>query len=133
MVLVLIAHLFHRREQQELEEQEAEVAQPRGPRRRKPAFTLPERSDNGVQLGNRTNPKNNYEQEKSRVSGGLWTDDDILELIKLVKKYPGGTTDRWEKIADAMNRTVHEVTHMAKKVCHLYFVLPYFVGYYPFI
>jgi len=50
------------------------------------------------------------------VSGGLWTDNDILELIKYVKKYPGGTPERWEKIASVMNRTVAEVTHMAKKV-----------------
>lgn len=57
-----------------------------------------------------------YEKPKVVAGGGLWTDDDILELIKLVKKYPGGTPDRWEKIADTMSRTVGEVTHMAKKV-----------------
>ena len=49
-------------------------------------------------------------------SGGLWTDDDIVELIRLVKKYPSGTLDRWERIAEAMNRPVADVTHMAKKV-----------------
>lgn len=58
----------------------------------------------------------NHVYQKPAVSGGLWTDDDILELIKLVKKYPSGTSERWDKIADAMNRTVAEVTHMAKKV-----------------
>lgn len=46
----------------------------------------------------------------------MWTDDDILELIKLVKKYPSGISERWDKIADAMNRTVADVTYMAKKV-----------------
>ncbi|KAK0160482.1 hypothetical protein PV328_007890 [Microctonus aethiopoides] len=25
--------------------------------------------------------------------GGLWTDDDIIEFIKYVKKFPGGTQD----------------------------------------
>lgn len=58
----------------------------------------------------------NHIYEKPTVSGGLWTDNDILELIKFVKKYPGGTPERWEKIASVMNRTVVEVTHMAKKV-----------------
>lgn len=58
----------------------------------------------------------NHIYEKPTVSGGLWTDNDILELIKYVKKYPGGTPERWEKIASVMNRTVVEVTHMAKKV-----------------
>ncbi|XP_059485098.1 dnaJ homolog subfamily C member 1 [Neocloeon triangulifer] len=50
------------------------------------------------------------------VVGGLWTDDDFAELAKLCKKHPGGTPSRWEKIAECMNRTVPEVTHMAKKV-----------------
>jgi len=63
-----------------------------------------------------TETVNHKVPEKPRVSGGLWTDDDLHELIRLVKKYPGGTPDRWEKIADIMNRTVSEVTFMAKKV-----------------
>lgn len=33
-----------------------------------------------------------------------------------MKKYPTGTPERWEKIADALNRSVAEVTHFAKKV-----------------
>lgn len=49
-------------------------------------------------------------------SGGLWTDEDIEKLIKMVKKYPAGTLERWEKIADAMERSVQEVTHMAQRV-----------------
>lgn len=49
-------------------------------------------------------------------SGGLWTDEDIEKLIKLVKKYPSGTLERWEKIAEAMERSVLEVTHMAHRV-----------------
>nr|CAG4643434.1 EOG090X0BHG [Ilyocryptus agilis] len=52
----------------------------------------------------------------TRVSGGLWTDDDLTELAKYMKKFPTGTTERWEKIADALNRTVGEVTHFAKKM-----------------
>lgn len=50
------------------------------------------------------------------IVGGLWTDDDFAELARLIKKFPGGTSERWEKIADAMNRSVPEVTHMARKV-----------------
>lgn len=100
---------------------------PRGPRRRRQGFTPQERSEQQQQKQQNQKPiPNNYsksakETEKPKISGGLWTDDDILELIKLVKKFPGGTTDRWEKIADLMNRTVAEVTHMAKKVSFNYF------------
>lgn len=50
------------------------------------------------------------------VSGGLWTDDDLEMLIKLVKKYPVGYAGRWEKIAETMRRNVGEVTHMAAKL-----------------
>ncbi|XP_046736430.1 dnaJ homolog subfamily C member 1 isoform X1 [Diprion similis] len=101
------------------EEPEPEPA-PRGPRRRRAGFTLQERSgSNFSEIHNckQDNYQKTHVVEKPKATGGgLWTDDDISELIKLVKKYPGGTTDRWEKIADSMNRTVTEVTHMAKKV-----------------
>ncbi|XP_046410023.1 dnaJ homolog subfamily C member 1 isoform X2 [Neodiprion virginianus] len=125
-----IKEVLAERRRRKKEEEEMALAQmneepepepiPRGPRRRRAGFTLQERS------GSNFSEVHNYKQEnyqKTHViekpkptGGGLWTDDDISELIKLVKKYPGGTSDRWEKIADAMNRTVTEVTHMAKKV-----------------
>lgn len=50
------------------------------------------------------------------ISGGLWTDDDLAELVRLVKKYPGGSAERWERIAETMGRSVPEVTHMAAKL-----------------
>ncbi|XP_022820077.1 dnaJ homolog subfamily C member 1 [Spodoptera litura] len=50
------------------------------------------------------------------ITGGLWTDDDLAELVRLVKKYPGGSAERWERIAETMCRSVPEVTHMAAKL-----------------
>ncbi|XP_008551360.1 dnaJ homolog subfamily C member 1-like [Microplitis demolitor] len=101
---------------EENEEVEVEPV-PRGPRRRRAGFTPQEHSgNNSTELKKRDNIRANHVYEKPKYTGGLWTDDDILELIKLVKKYPGGTPDRWEKIAEAMNRSVNEVTHMAKKI-----------------
>lgn len=47
---------------------------------------------------------------------GPWTDDEFNELAKLMKKYPVGTTERWEKISEALNRSVTEVTHFARKL-----------------
>lgn len=84
-------------------------------RKRRTGFTPQERSGNDVKELFKKDQTNHIYQ-KPTLSGGLWTDDDILELIKLVKKYPSGTSERWDKIADAMNRTVFEVTHMAKKI-----------------
>ena len=43
----------------------------------------------------------------------LWTDDDLCRLAKLMKKYPGGMPERWEKIAEVMERLPWEVTKMA--------------------
>ncbi|KAK2589309.1 hypothetical protein KPH14_007860 [Odynerus spinipes] len=112
-----------RKEEEEALAQENEQVEPdttpRGPRRRKTGFPLQERSGSGSTskvVPKKDNNDTNHIYEKPVISGGLWTDDDVLELIKLVKKYPGGTPERWEKIADAMSRTVAEVTHMAKKV-----------------
>lgn len=101
---------------QENEPPEPEVTS-RGIRKRRPGFTPQERSGNSSKetVKKEDCDYTNHVSEKP-VSGGLWTDNDILELIKYVKKYPGGTPERWEKIASVMNRTVMEVTHMAKKV-----------------
>ena len=46
----------------------------------------------------------------------MWTDDDLAKLTKLMKRYPGGTNDRWEKIGDVLERFPWEVTKMAQKV-----------------
>lgn len=89
----------------------------RGVRKRRTAFVPQERSgSNAKETTKKDCDHTNHLYEKPSLSGGLWTDSDILELIKYVKKYPGGTPERWEKIASIMNRTVTEVTHMAKKV-----------------
>lgn len=34
----------------------------------------------------------------------------------MVKKYPPGAAERWERIAESMCRSVAEVTHMAAKL-----------------
>lgn len=111
---------------EEEEEVEMEV---RGPRRRKGrVFQVPElgtedqsppgQTENYL-LDPEESPTSSVETESKSLpalSGGLWTDDDLTELVRLVKKFPPGTESRWEKIANLMGRSVAEVTHMAKKV-----------------
>jgi len=46
----------------------------------------------------------------------MWTDEDLATLAKFIKKYPGGTADRWDTIAEAMERLPWEVTKMAAKI-----------------
>lgn len=50
------------------------------------------------------------------MKGGIWTDDDLQELTRLVKKYPNGTLSRWEVIGNQMNRSVQEVTFQAARL-----------------
>jgi len=50
------------------------------------------------------------------VKSGVWTDDDIRLLLKFSKKFPAGTTQRWERVAEAIGRTVDDVTKKAKSL-----------------
>jgi len=59
-----------------------------------------------------------HEQPKKQPKNALsmWTDEDLVTLAKFIKKYPGGSADRWEQIADSMERFSYEVTKMAAKI-----------------
>eukprot|EP00095_Tigriopus_kingsejongensis_P010179 maker-scaffold105_size367834-snap-gene-1.16 protein:Tk10179 transcript:maker-scaffold105_size367834-snap-gene-1.16-mRNA-1 annotation:"dnaj homolog subfamily c member 1" len=46
----------------------------------------------------------------------MWTDSDLAKLTRVVKKFPPGTAERWEKIAEIMERLPWEVTKMSKKL-----------------
>lgn len=90
-------------------------------RRRNKAFKAPEKTDEELAKYKKSILEDKIIDEKKSLkdkplTGGLWTDDDLNELVRLTKKYPGGQTDRWEIIADAMNRNVSEVTFMAAKM-----------------
>lgn len=47
---------------------------------------------------------------------GPWTDDELNMLAKLVAKYPGGVSDRWETIAGELNRKTAEVIKQVLRV-----------------
>lgn len=128
---VMLARLYwterKKRKEQELLDQESEEEEEqvevevRGPRRRKgrviPLPELgPDESTPDAKLEEPEEAADEQHKPTPPVSGGLWTDDDLAELVRLVKKFPPGTAARWEKVANAMGRTVAEVTHMAKKV-----------------
>ncbi|CRK91198.1 CLUMA_CG004881, isoform A, partial [Clunio marinus] len=109
----LMKKLEEERQQQKEERKE-------GLRRRKEQRSkLMERTDEELAAYSATIIKHKGNEEikvKVPISGGLWTDDDLVELTRLTKKYPGGTVDRWEIIAETMGRNVSEVTFMAYKL-----------------
>ncbi|XP_002412691.4 dnaJ homolog subfamily C member 1 [Ixodes scapularis] len=45
-----------------------------------------------------------------------WSEDDTVALIRAMKKYPTGTVERWQKIADLLNRTADEVILVMKQL-----------------
>lgn len=64
---------------------------------------------------------NDIEEEKDveevkNTSSRPWNNHDVSQLTKAMKKFPGGTQDRWEKIAHFLKRSVDDVSSMAKKV-----------------
>lgn len=104
----------------EVERQREKAERKEGLRKRKEqASKLVEKTDEELAAYSATiisRKSGNEEIKKVPISGGLWTDDDLAELTRLTKKYPGGTVDRWEIIAEAMGRNVSEVTFMAYKL-----------------
>ncbi|XP_061401696.1 uncharacterized protein F54F2.9 [Musca vetustissima] len=118
-------------EAKRLEEQEREAEelvrlrkeQKENLRRRKQNMKAPEKTDEELkgfsQIQARELTDNDAVKpvtQKTTLSGGFWTDEDLTELIRLVKKYPAGMSNRWVVISEAMNRTVQEVTFMAAKM-----------------
>ncbi|XP_034664229.1 uncharacterized protein F54F2.9 [Drosophila subobscura] len=116
------------RRQEELEREAEEQArlrkeQKENLRKRKQNSKAPEKTEEELRGYSRINARELNEEDavrpasqKSTVSGGFWTDEDLTELIRLVKKYPGGAGSRWNTIAESMNRSVQEVTFMAAKM-----------------
>uniref|UniRef100_A0A1Q3FDL0 Putative dnaj molecular chaperone similarity domain protein n=1 Tax=Culex tarsalis TaxID=7177 RepID=A0A1Q3FDL0_CULTA len=104
------------------EEERARERENRTLRKRNKKFVAPEKTDAELAAYNQSAIQRDDSgtgaatKSKPLVSGGLWTEDDLAELVRLVKKYPGGTTDRWEVIAELMGRSVTEVTYMAHKM-----------------
>ncbi|XP_005108283.3 dnaJ homolog subfamily C member 1 [Aplysia californica] len=100
----------------ELEAEPEEVT--RKPKKRAPT-ELPEYSNEmyaSVQSSmNRTSSQADVkEKPNSQLKKGEWTDEELVFLSKAVNKFPGGTPQRWEKIADMVGRSVSEVTAKVK-------------------
>lgn len=95
-------------------------------RRRKAPYKIPEINDytsnNGV--GDAREKVTVEKNETPAIAGGLWTDEDLLELSQMVNKFPPGTSDRWQKVAKAMQRPVPEVAYMANKMKQIGYKVP---------
>lgn len=115
---------------QKLEEERAKVKEEMKLRKRKAAQNVPKKSDEELASYSVSAVKDGLKDDDTLrrtnkpISGGLWTDEDLVELVRLVKKYPGGTANRWEVIAEMMSRSVYDVTHMAAKLKETVYKVP---------
>lgn len=100
----------------EAAEEEAPARPARGLRRRK--FVVPDGPTfEAVPVENgREKEEASSRNQPAPLAGGLWTDEDLIDLVQLINKHPGGTPGRWEVIAESLGRSVPEVTFMANKV-----------------
>lgn len=86
----------------------------KGPRRRRniniPKFEGQYSTENGSLVIEENQEADDFSRKP--IYGGFWTDDDLLDLIKFVNKYPPGCSNRWEKISDSMGRSIAEVNYV---------------------
>ena len=57
------------------------------------------------------------EEEKEDISSGGWSKDEVGQLTKAIVKFPPGTTNRWQTIADFIGtKSVKETIAKAKEI-----------------
>jgi len=59
------------------------------------------------------NKKYNY-GEVDELKTGAWDEEEFQKLTALTNKWPGGTPDRWERIAEELSRSVTDVNKQMK-------------------
>lgn len=58
--------------------------------------------------------KEEEKEQKQEKKNKDWTEDDINELIRTIKRFPPGTANRWKVIADTIGRNQKDVISKAK-------------------
>ena len=114
-------------EEEELQKRKLEEKQERKQRKKeKKRIVYDEKIGGGdSDYSDVTNEVNKEEIFKQPANANqIWTDVDLAKLTKLIKKYPAGTPERWERIADIMERLPMEVTKMAKKMKDNSYIIP---------
>ncbi|KAL9967016.1 hypothetical protein ACROYT_G025171 [Oculina patagonica] len=122
---------WRERRKEKIEEEEEEddddkmEDQPSRPRRRQrvniPQEDIDDASWEGAPVTSVVNTATESEQETTTVEkSGEWTDHEQSLLTRAMIKFPGGTPNRWEKIAVEIGRSVDEVTKQMKKLKQSY-------------
>ncbi|KAJ7365174.1 DnaJ sub C member 1 [Desmophyllum pertusum] len=113
-------------EEEEEEDEDEEIEdQPSRPRRRQRVNIPQEDTDDanweGAPVANITNiATESVQQSTPAEKSGEWTDHEQSLLTRAMIKFPGGTLNRWDKIALETGRSVDEVTKQMKKLKQSY-------------
>ncbi|XP_071948321.1 dnaJ homolog subfamily C member 1-like isoform X2 [Antedon mediterranea] len=54
--------------------------------------------------------------ETESRKGKEWTSEEVSKMVRCMAKFPGGTTQRWQKIAAELDRSVDEVLKKSKSM-----------------
>ncbi|XP_064613964.1 dnaJ homolog subfamily C member 1-like [Liolophura sinensis] len=118
-----VVELRARQKERALEKEEEEAEEitevVKKPKRRK-KVELPEYSPELYEQSNVVSysplDDTKQEDEKQIIKTGEWTDEELGLLAKAVAKFPGGTSQRWEKVAEMVGRTPSEVISKSKSL-----------------
>lgn len=101
-------------EETESEEEEEVVRPKRTPRQRTEVKGAQVVNGNAPVVTTTKAAAAKQQSEQKDLKTGPWADTEVAALIRLLKKFPVGTQDRWEKISEALNRSTADVTEKNK-------------------
>jgi len=108
---------------EEEEEVVEETKKEKKPKRKR--IALPEYSESEVYqrapetLAEKTTSSSSSDVAKEATNSRAnqpWTEDDLSKLSKAMARYPVGTLNRWEKVAEFTERTVNEILQKNKEI-----------------
>lgn len=119
---------LQREEQEEARRKEEEKRERKERKKERKRIVYDEREAGDSSDSDHERPPANQAKEdifkQPKNANQFWTDVDLAKLAKLMKKYPAGTPDRWDRIADMLERLPWEVTKMAKKIKDNSYMVP---------
>merc|ERR1712226_1635157 len=63
-------------------------------------------SSKGKKKGKKKSKKSGYDSDEKIIKKGPWSDEESTKMMELMNKWPGGTPDRWDRIAEELSRNV---------------------------
>ena len=118
--------VLYREEEEEIERRENEKRERKERKKEQRKRVQYEEKVGGEDFSNSDNEKVKEESvfKLPKNANQIWTDVDLAKLAKLIRKYPPGTLDRWERIAEILERLPTEVTKMANKIKSNAYMVP---------